>query len=130
MLCSLILKQETNSMKSAFTLLLLCLAAAAAHAQTTSGGFSGPDGRQIVTVAEVDGLADETEIRLVGFIVRKTGDEKYEFKDDSGALIVEIDDDEWRGIEVSPSNKVELTGEVDRERTRTEVEVDSVKLVQ
>jgi uncharacterized protein (TIGR00156 family) len=81
-------------------------------------------------VAEVDGLAVDTEIRLVVFIVRKTGDEKYEFKDDSGALIVEFDDDEWRGIEVSPSNKVELTGEVDRERTRTEVEVDSVKLVQ
>ncbi|HNP64568.1 MAG TPA: NirD/YgiW/YdeI family stress tolerance protein [Woeseiaceae bacterium] len=114
-------------MKKICLIVLFGLAAATAYAQT--GGFSGPDGRPLVTALEVQELADDTHVRLVGYIVRKTGDEEYEFKDDSGTLIVEIDDDDWHGLEVSPTDKVELTGEVDKERTGNTIDVDSIRLV-
>ncbi len=114
-------------MKTIFLMALLGLVAVTAHAQT--GGFNGPDGRELVTALKVQELADDTNVRLVGYIVRKTGDEEYEFKDDSGTLIVEIDDDDWHGLEVSPADKVQLTGEVDKERAGNTIDVDSVQLV-
>ena len=40
---------------------------------------------------------------------------------------MEIDDDEWRGQTVTPSDTVKLRGEVDRGIFKTEVEVDYVE---
>lgn len=114
-------------MKKICLVVLFGLIAATAHAQ--NGGFSGPDGRELVTALNVQELADDTDVRLVGYIVQKTGDEEYEFKDDSGTLIVEIDDDDWHGLEVSPADKVQLTGEVDKERSGNTIDVDSIRLV-
>ncbi len=114
-------------MKHAFVLLALSAAAVAAHAD----GFNGPGNKpRAATAVEVADLPDEAEVILTGYIVRALGDERYEFQDDSGTLTVEIDDDEWRGIEVSPQDRVELTGEVDHEGRDTELEVDHVRLVQ
>ena len=56
-------------MKKVLSILALCGAGLAANAQT--GGFTGPDNRQSVTVAEVAGLPDDTEVRLTGYIVKK-----------------------------------------------------------
>lgn len=117
-------------MKAVITLLFLFAASTPTYADKTSGGFTGPDSRKLVTTLEVDALPDDAEIKLVGYIVRKTGDEKYEFKDEAGVLIVEIDDDVWRGLEISPEDKVELIAEVDRERAKVEIEVDSLRRVQ
>lgn len=117
-------------MKTVYALLILCAASSAAQAEASLGGFNGPDSRKLVTALEVDGLPDDAEIKLIGYIVRKTGDEKYEFKDDAGSLVVEIDDDVWQGLEISPTDKVQLTGEVDKDRTKTEIEVDSVRRMQ
>lgn len=115
-------------MKKSCLAVLLGLVAITAHAQT--GGFNGPDGRELVSALKAQELADDTDVRLEGFIVQKIGDEEYEFKDDTGTLIVEIDDDDWHGIEVSPADKVQLTGEVDKERSGNTIDVDSIRLVQ
>lgn len=109
----------------------LAFAALTAAAQSPpAGGFTGPDAARLVTAAEAATLADDTAVRLEGYIVRSLGDEKYEFKDDSGTIVVEIDDEDWRGVEATPTTRVELSGEIDRERDKTEVDVDSVRLVQ
>jgi uncharacterized protein YdeI (BOF family) len=44
-------------------------------------------------------------------------------------MIVEIDDDDWRGIEADPSTVVELTGEVDHDANEVELDVDRVTLL-
>lgn len=109
------------------TLSTAALAAFAAHAD----GFTGPgENRQPITVIEVEQLKDETEVTLVGYIVKALGDETYEFRDDTGTLLVEIDDDEWNGVEATPTLQVELTGEIDREWREAGVEVDSIRLAQ
>ncbi|HLT90197.1 MAG TPA: NirD/YgiW/YdeI family stress tolerance protein [Woeseiaceae bacterium] len=111
--------------------LLACVLAAAplmAAAGQQQGGFVGPDARQApVTAAEAMNLPDDASVRLVGYIVRSLGDERYEFKDDSGTLIVEIDDDDWGGLEVRPEDRVELAGEIDREGQSVEIDVDTVR---
>ncbi|HSD70501.1 MAG TPA: NirD/YgiW/YdeI family stress tolerance protein [Woeseiaceae bacterium] len=115
-------------MKSALAILAMFAAGVAANAQT--GGFKGPDNRQVVMAAEVADLPDDAEVRLTGYVVRNIGDETYEFRDDTGTIIVEIDDEDWKGLEVTPEQRVEITGEVDQERQKTELEVDTIRLAE
>lgn len=111
-------------------LFALTAVAVAAHADPRNGGFQGPDNYQPVTVAETAGLPDDSEVRLEGFIVKALGDEEYEFRDDSGTLVVEIDDEDWGGLEVTPELKVQLHGEIDQERQAVEIDVDAVRAVE
>jgi uncharacterized protein (TIGR00156 family) len=115
-------------MKTALPLLALCAVGVAANAQ--SEGFKGPDNRTLVTAIEVAKLPDDAEVRLVGYIVKNVGDEKYEFRDETGTIMVEIDDDDWNGVEVTPEQRVEITGEVDQEWQKTELDVDTIKLAE
>lgn len=114
-------------MKHALPALALCATAFAAGAQET-GGFAGPDNARSVTAADAAGLPDDTDVRITGYIVRSLGDEKYEFRDDSGTLTVEIDDDEWRGVQVTPDVQVELRGEIEQESDGPELEVESLRV--
>jgi uncharacterized protein (TIGR00156 family) len=110
----------------------LALAAAPAFAsnQPVAGGFTGPDAVQLVSVADAAKLADDSPVKLQGYIVKSLGDEKYEFRDNSGTITVEIDGDDWRGVHANPETKVELQGEVDKEWTKAEIDVNSVRVVQ
>ncbi len=102
-------------------------AAVAAHAGE-SGGFKGPDSARTATVAEAREMPDDADVRLVGTIVKSLGDEKYEFQDDTGTITVEVDDDEWGGVEATPATRVELTGDIDKDSRTVEVDVDAVRL--
>ncbi len=115
----------------ALTALATALVAAPALASDASGtgGFTGPDNVQKSSVAEAIKLADDSLVKLEGYIVKSLGDEKYEFRDNSGTVTVEIDADDWRGIDVTPETKVELVVEVDRDLRRVELDVESVRLV-
>ena len=117
-------------MKKILTGATLALLAFAATADDQRGGFKGPDSLQLVTAAEASQLGDDTAVKLQGHIVRAQGDETYEFKDDTGTLIVEIDNEDWNGVEATSESTVELRGEIDKEWNKTEVDVDSVRLVQ
>lgn len=114
-------------MKYTFAVLALAAAAAAAHAD----GFNGPGATPArATAAEAANLPDDAEVTMSGYIVRSLGDERYEFRDDTGTLTVEIDDDEWQGVEVGAEDAVELTGEIDDEGGELELEVDVIRLAQ
>jgi uncharacterized protein (TIGR00156 family) len=106
----------------------LCLSALSVAAQADpDGGFSGPDNLRQVTVIEALELQDDTAVKLRGYIVRSLGDEKYEFRDDSGTIVVEIDAEDWGGLEATPDMQVELAGEIDRERSGNELEAETIR---
>ena len=108
-------------MKHALVVLAFSGAAVAANAD----GFTGPGGQPApATAAEASSLPDDAKVLLSGFIVRSLGDEQYEFRDDTGTLVVEIDDDEWQGVEVTPEDPVDLLGEIDRDGQEAAVEVE------
>ena len=117
-------------MKKELLTLALCAAAINVQAENMAGGFSGPDDRKLVTVAEALSMPDDTHVKLSGHIVKALGDEKYEFKDGTGTLVVEIDDEDWRGLNVSPDKKVEVAGEIDKEWKLVELEVDTIRVTQ
>jgi uncharacterized protein (TIGR00156 family) len=107
--------------------LSLCALSLAGNADAQSGGFAGPDNLRLVTVAEALELPDDTDVKLQGYIVKALGDENYEFRDDSGTIVVEIDDDEWHGLEVTPDLHIELSGEIEKDWNGTELEVDTLR---
>lgn len=98
----------------------------AAKPAGAKGGFVD-GGEVIVTVKQVSEMRDDVPVIVQGHIVQRMGDEKYLFEDSTGSITVEIDDDDWRGQTVAPTDTVKLTGDVDRGIFKTEIEVDYVE---
>jgi uncharacterized protein (TIGR00156 family) len=116
-------------MKKILIALGLALASSVAVADKATGGFTGPDALKVVTVAEALDMRNDSAVKLQGFILRSLGDEKYEFRDDSGTMTIEIDNDDWGGVQASPDVKVELIGEIDKDLLKTTLDVDAVRLL-
>ncbi len=101
--------------------ILICLSISSfAYAK---GGFKGPNATQTMpncTVSDVLSAHDDYKCVLTGKIVSKVpgDDDEYMFQDSTGKLVVEIDDDVFRNIQVSPKNTVKLYGEVDEKRRK------------
>ena len=90
-------------------------------------GLKGP-GPAVKTVQEVMQLKDDTPVTLKGRIIERLGDERYTFKDATGTIVVDIDDEDWKGLEVTPEMDIIIEGEVDKKRSRIEVDADSIRL--
>jgi uncharacterized protein (TIGR00156 family) len=110
----------------------LCLALPV-HAQ---GGFVDTPGEsaapRLTAIEDARKLRDDTPVQLQGQIVSALGNEKYLFRDASGEIIVEIDDDVWRGLTVGPGDRIEIRGEVDKDFPgfAAEIEVRSLQKFQ
>jgi uncharacterized protein (TIGR00156 family) len=89
-------------------------------------GYRGP-GASAVTIQAARGMRDDTPVTLRGKLTQFLGNEKYLLVDDTGSIIVEIENRLWRGLSVDENDTVEITGEIDGNFTRIEVEVDSIK---
>ena len=114
-----------KNLKTALAVLLL-----SGLALPASAGFSGPSKNNAATVAEAKEMPDESYVVLHGYIESSLGSEEYMFKDDSGSIKIEIDDDDWNGLTVGPDDKVEIQGEVDTHMVKpTDIEVDIIRLV-
>ncbi len=92
-----------------------------------TGGFQGP-GLSTSTVAEALKMGDDTAVVLEGKIEQSLGGERYMFSDNTGSVTVEIDDDDWRGLTVTPNDTVVIRGEVDKDFFKTEIDVDAIEL--
>ncbi len=95
-----------------------------------SGGYSGPGSSSgPMTVAQAKGLRDDSWVSLKGHITRQLGGERYEFKDATGTIKLEIDHEVWWGQNVGPNDLVEIVGEVDKEWTIVEIDVKGIKKI-
>ena len=91
-------------------------------------GFDGPRAPSLAptTVQQALTMRDDTIVVLTGHIINSLGDEKYMFRDDTGEVIIEIDDEDWHGITVKPEDLIEIVGEVDKEfMEKTKIDVKS-----
>lgn len=85
---------------------------------------------QSVTVKQALSLKDDSKVQLKGYVVKSIGDEKYQFRDNTGTITVDIDDDLWNGKAISAKTPVTLIGEVDidhKPAKRIEIDVDQVR---
>lgn len=124
-------------MKQSLVLLSLTLAlgtAASVHAQ-----YQGPGSKPskaapqapMNTVADVlKHGKDDQMVTLVGNVVKKVGWEKFLFRDASGEIRIEIDDEVMPTQPFDDKTKVEITGEVEKDFLRSvEIDVKSMKLL-
>lgn len=112
------------------TLLLLVIAVAPISAKANFIGPSDTQTPAIMSVAEVKKLGDDKQVVMKGSIEKHLTKDKYQFVDATGKVIVEIDGDEWRGQNVTPSDTVIIVGETDKDWFRDPVvDVSSIEVV-
>lgn len=72
----------------------------------SSSAFAGKDdhlivqeaAKNVVNVQQITKLKDETGVTLTGQITKHIKSDHYEFKDTTGVISLEIDDDLWRAV--------------------------------
>ncbi len=93
---------------------------------TGPGGFVDAN-QVIVTTDQVKEMRDDVPVIVQGYIIKNLGGDNYLFKDDAGSIVVEIDDENWGGLTITPNDLVKLYGEVDAGLFTTEIEVDRIE---
>ena len=93
--------------------------------------FIGPGtvNAETIKVTEAIELADDSIVTLEGSIIKQTEHEHYLFKDASGEVTVEISDRDFRDITVTPEDKIQIMGEVDKDWNKTKIDVKKLKLM-
>ncbi|EGU43381.1 hypothetical protein VII00023_16155 [Vibrio ichthyoenteri ATCC 700023] len=110
-------------MKKIIALSALLFASSSAFA-----AFNGPEVASINSVSDALKANDDSFVILTGNITKSLGNELYLFSDKSGQIEIEIDDDNWMGVDVTPTDTVIIRGEVDSEWTTPQIDVDTIKL--
>ena len=109
---------------------ILSVSALAMVVTFSTGAFAAFQGPELapVTIAEALQMKDDTAVVLNGQIEKSLGNEKYLFKDATGSITVEIDDENWHGLDVTPQDVVRIKGEVHKETFPTEIDLDTIEL--
>ncbi|WP_426454364.1 NirD/YgiW/YdeI family stress tolerance protein [Acinetobacter sp. KB005] len=86
--------------------------------------------KNVVTVSKAKTLADESGVTLTGTIVKHIAADHFEFKDATGSIVIDIDDDLWKPLQLKAGDKVRVVGEVDTHRVKpTDIEVFKIERV-
>ena len=105
----------------------LCAAAFAADGFVPSGSAAQT---QSSSVKEALTLRDDSFVVIDGKIKSQLRREHYRFVDQNGDSIeVEIDDDVWRGVSVDENTLVRISGEIDKDFTKTTIDVKNIKIL-
>jgi uncharacterized protein (TIGR00156 family) len=98
--------------------------------ESSPQGDSKGSGKDVTSVKNALAMPDDTKVVLQGKIVRSLGEDKYLFQDPTGEITLEIDDDVWKGQNVTPDDWIEILGEIDKEVTSDmEVDVNSLMVI-
>lgn len=95
--------------------------------QARSGGFVDADAKPM-SIAEVMKLSDDAYVTMSGYITKRLSDDEYNFTDGNNNVTLEIKGKVWRGLTVTPKDKIIIVGEVDKDLTSFKIEVKSVSM--
>jgi len=92
--------------------------------------FDGPGAAsRAIPVSSVSSLRDDDKVTLEGYLIKQLSDEHYLFRDDSGEIEVEIDEEDFRGIRVTDTTAIRIIGEVDKDWNGISIDVDYLELL-
>ena len=74
--------------------------------------------------------ADEMEFVFQGHIVSQVDNDTYNFSDDTGSIMIDLNESLFNGRDVSPQDTVVLYGEADYEEVGLFFDVDQLEVVQ
>ena len=84
----------------------------------------------VTTVKQALTAKDDTPVKLHGQVVKSIGDEKYQFRDKTGTITINVDDELWQGHPISPTTNIGLVGEVDidfKPSKHVEIDVEQIQ---
>ncbi|WP_425919527.1 NirD/YgiW/YdeI family stress tolerance protein [Acinetobacter sp. TSRC1-2] len=86
--------------------------------------------KNVVTVAKAKTLRDKTGVTLTGTVVQHISGDDFEFKDSTGSIVIDIDDDLWKPMQLKTGDKVRVIGEVDTHRKNpTDIDVIQIERI-
>lgn len=95
-----------------------------------AGGFTSKHSSETISVKEALKLNDDAKVVLEGKIKSQIKSDKYEFIDKNGdVIVVEIDNKKWGNVTANEDTLLRIRGEVDKDFTKTEIDVDSVEVI-
>ncbi|WP_107831470.1 NirD/YgiW/YdeI family stress tolerance protein [Campylobacter concisus] len=95
-----------------------------------AGGFVSKHQSETISVKEALKLNDDAKVVLEGKIKSHIKSDKYEFIDKNGdVIVIEIGDKKWGNVTANEDTLLRIRGEVDKDFTKTEIDVDSVEVV-
>jgi uncharacterized protein (TIGR00156 family) len=110
-----------------FLSILMLIGVSTSIVFAAQGGFKDSVSPKKASISEVLKMNNNSYVTVQGNIVKRISDDKYSFKDATGTITVEIDDDKWGGVNADTKDKLELVGEVEKKYNTTELDVDSVR---
>ena len=106
----------------------IIIASLAASIAMAGGFVSKSPSENVISVKEALKLNDDAKVVLEGKIKSHIKSDKYEFVDKNGdSIVVEIDNNKWGNVTANEDTL--LRGEVDKELTKTKIDVDSVEVI-
>jgi len=91
------------------------------------GGFHDTANANKTNVAKALKMNDRSYVTLQGNIEKQLSDDSYLFKDSTGSITVEIDKDKWLGQNVTPKDKIEISGQIEKKFNYIKMDVYSVR---
>ena len=95
-----------------------------------AGGFTSKHSSETISVKEALKLNDDAKVVLEGKIKSQIKSDKYEFVDKNGdVIVVEIDNKKWGNVTANEDTLLRIRGEVDKDLTKTKIDVGSVEVI-
>jgi uncharacterized protein (TIGR00156 family) len=87
-------------------------------------GYRGMEDAQGMTIVQAKAMHDGASISLTGNIIKKTGEDRYQFRDKTGTLDVHIPQAVFDGRNLSPDELVAINGTLDKKQKPAVMKVD------
>ena len=114
--------------KLLLTLLLLASAGSFTMANPT-GGFQDTNRASVSTIQQALKMPDNSFVTIKGNIIKRLSNDEYMFKDSTGSMTIEIDEDKWQGQVINSKDVIEISGEIEKKYNSTKLDVDSITKV-
>lgn len=129
--------RKLNALLGASTLALVCAGVSTVFAapqgfQADSAYGAHPSGfsQPSMSISQVKQSAfDDQHVTVVGRLTNYFGEEHYEFTDNTGTIIVDLDDDRNWG-HIQKDQRIQIFAEVDRDRRGVTLDVKHAQPVQ
>ncbi len=117
-------------MKKLLSLIVLMLISAGFVFANSDGGYFNENSfNKKMTVEEALKQKDNSYVTIKGNIVKRISGDTYIFEDSTGTINVEIDANKWQGIFANKRDKLELSGEIERDFDFIKLDVDNVRRI-
>ncbi len=85
--------------------------------------------KPISKVSDIQSMPDDSVVYIQGYVVEDLGDDNYKFKDDSGTINIEIDEDIMEGNNVVGEAMMFITATVDKDGNVTSLDAEEVDII-